>query len=168
MKRINTKTLVVMALLAAISIILARFFVVYLSSSIRISFGNIPILLASLLLGPLAGGLTGVVADVLGATLFSPFGYYPPLSIPPLLVGILPALLKPYLLKEINFWRVYLVILLTDLVASMGLTTYLLSGMYGTGFLELLVARGPIALMISVVEGIVVYILYKRLHKTLI
>lgn len=168
MKRINTKTLVLMALLAAVSIVLTRFLVVYLSSSVRISFGNIPIFLASLLLGPVAGGITGAVADILGATLFSPFGYYPPLTIPPVLVGILPALLKPFVLKTISLWRVYLIIFLTDLVASIGGTTYLLSVMYGTGYLELLVARGPVAFLVSIAEGITVYILYKRLHKAVL
>ena len=117
MKKINNKSLVIMALFAAISIILARFLVVYLSSSVRISFGNIPIILVSLLLGPVAGGLTAAVADILGALLFSPLSWYPPLTIPPVIVGILPAVLKPVLLKKINFWRTYLIILITDLIA---------------------------------------------------
>ena len=168
MKRFHTKTLVLMALLAAISIVLTRFLVVYLSSSVRISFGNIPILLASLLLGPVAGGFTGAVADLLGATLFSPFGYYPPLTLPPVLVGVLPALFKPILLNKISFWRIYLIIVLTDLVASIGLTNYLLSHMYGTGYLALLAARGPVAILVSIAEGVTVYILYKRLHHTIL
>lgn len=167
MKKRNTKTLVLMALFAAISIILARFLVIWLSNSVRISFGNIPILLASLLLGPVAGGLTGAVADILGAALFSPFGYYPPLTIPPVLVGVLPALLKPALLKGVKLWRIYLIILITDLITGIGLTTYILSGMYGTGYLELLTVRAPIALAVSVIEGLVVYILYKRLNEEL-
>lgn len=164
MKKINTRTLMLMALFAAISIILTRFLVVYLSSSARISFGNIPIILASLLLGPLAGGLTAAIADILGALLFSPLSWYPPLTIPPVLVGILPALLKPYILKEINFIRVYILILITDIIASIGLSTFLLSRLYGTGYLELLVVRAPLALAISIAEAIVVSILYKRLN----
>jgi ECF transporter S component (folate family) len=165
MKKINNKSLVIMALFAAISIILARFLVVYLSSSARISFGNIPIILVSLLLGPVAGGLTAAVADILGALLFSPLSWYPPLTIPPVIVGILPAVLKPVLLKKINFWRIYLIILITDLIAGIGLTTYLLSKLYGTGYFELLAVRAPIALTVSIVEGLTVYILYKRLAK---
>jgi len=165
MKRINTKTLMLMALFAAVSIILTRFLVVYLNSSVRISFGNIPIILASLLLGPLAGGLTAAVADILGALLFSPLSWYPPLTISPVIVGVLPALLKPYTLKEANFINIYLIILLTDLVAGIGLTTYLLSGLYGTGFLELLAVRAPLSLAVSIAEGIVVSILYKRLYN---
>jgi ECF transporter S component (folate family) len=167
MKKISTRNLVLMALLAAVSIVLTRFLVVYLTNTIRVSFGGIPIILASLLLGPVAGGITGAVADVLGASLFSPFGYYPPLTIPPVIVGILPALLKPWLLKEVRYWRILVIVLITDLIAHVGLTTYLLAGMYGTGFLELLVVRLPVSLAIAVVESILVYGLYKRLPSRL-
>ncbi|MGI6734134.1 MAG: folate family ECF transporter S component [Anaerovoracaceae bacterium] len=168
MKKFNTKTLILMALFAAISIILSRFMVIWLTQSARISFGSIPILLASLLLGPVAGGFTGAVADIVGATLFSPFPWYPPLTIPPILVGVLPALLKPLLLKEIRIWRIYVIIFITNLVTSIGLTTWLLSGLYGTGYLELLVLRAPIAIVVTVLEGLIVYLLYKRLDKELL
>lgn len=167
MKKFNTKTLILMALFAAISIILARFMVIWLTNSVRISFGGIPILLAGLLLGPIAGGFTGAVADIVGATLFSPFPWYPPLTLPAVLVGILPGLLKPLLLKEVRLWRVYLIIFLTNIVTSIGLTTWLLSGLYGTGYFQLLVVRAPISLAVAVVEGLVVYILYVRLNKEL-
>ncbi len=167
MKKLNTKTLILIALFAAISIILSRFLVVWLTNSVRISFGNIPILLAGLLLGPVAGGFTGAVADIIGASLFSGYSWYPPLTIPPIIVGILPALLKPVFLKETRISRVYLIVFLTDIVAGLGLTTWLLTGLYGTGFLELLLLRAPVSLAVAVVEGLVVYILYKRLAKEL-
>lgn len=165
MKQFPTRTLVLVALFAAVSIILSRFFVFYLSNSVRISFGMIPVILISLLAGPLAGAFTGGVADILGAALFSPLGWYPPLTISPVLFGVFPALLKPLLMKKVTFVRVYLVVLLADVFISMGLTTYLLSGLYGTGYLELLAVRVPVTLAVSVCEGIVVYILYKRLRK---
>ena len=167
MKKISTRNMVLMALLVAVSIVLTRFLVIYLTNTIRVSFGGIPIILASLLLGPVAGGITGAVADILGASLFSPFGYYPPLTLPPVIVGILPALLKPWLLKEVRYWRILVIVLITDLVAQIGVTTYLLAGMYGTGFMELLVVRLPVSLAIAVVESILVYGLYKRLPSRL-
>lgn len=165
MKKINTKTLILMALFASISIVLSRFMVIWLTNTSRISFGSIPIILAGLLLGPLAGGLTGAVADIVGATLFSGLGWYPPLTIPVILSGIIPALLRPYLLKRITLWRVYLVIILTNLLTSIAVTTWLLSKLYGTGYFELLVLRAPISAAVAAVEGIVIYILYKRLIK---
>lgn len=163
MKKINTKTMVMMALFAAVSIVLGRFLVIYLSNSVRISFGNIPVILAGLLLGPLAGALTGAISDILGALLFSPLSWYPPLTISPMLAGLLPALLKPCLLKDIKLGRIFAIILITDVITSIGITTYLLSGLYGTGYLELLAIRAPLSIIIAVIESIVVYWLYKRL-----
>lgn len=165
MKKLGTRKLVLMALLVAISIILARFFVFYLTSTIRISFGSVPIILAGLLLGPVAGGITGAVADILGATLFSPLGYYPPLTLPAILVGVIPALLKPYFLKEMKFYRMLLLVFVTKIVTSIGLTTLLLSRLYGNPFLAILFPRVPVSLLIAAVEAILVFVLYKRLHK---
>lgn len=167
MKRLNTKTFILMALFASISIVLARFMVIWLTNSARISFGNIPIMLASLMFGPLAGGLTGAVADIVGSVLFSGLGWYPPITIPVVLAGVIPALLKPIFLKEVTIGRIYLIVILTNIVLSIGLTTWLLSGLYGTGYLELLAIRAPLTLAVTVVEGLVVYILYKRLIKQL-
>lgn len=164
MKKISTRNLVLMALLAAVSIVLTRLLGFYLTNTIRISFGSIPIILASLLLGPAAGAITGAVADVVGASLFSPFGYYPPLTIPPVLLGLLPGLLKPVLLKELKLWRMYVLVLICDLVAGAAVTTFLLAGMYGTTFLALLPVRLPVVLAVSVVEALAVFVLYKRLR----
>jgi riboflavin transporter len=164
-KRINTRALVLIALFAAISIVLTRFLVVYLSNSVRISFGMIPVILASLLLGPLAGAFTGGVADILGSVLFSPLGWYPPLTISPVLIGILPALLKPLILKKVSIARIALIILLSEFLTSMTVTTYLLSGLYGTPYLDLLAVRAPIAIAISAVETVLIFVLYKRLKK---
>jgi ECF transporter S component (folate family) len=163
--KINTRTLILIALFAAISIILARFFVVYLTNSLRISFGNIPIILASLLLGPIAGGLTAAIADILGASLFSPLSWYPPLTISPVIVGILPALLKKRVLHKVTIWRLYIIIFITNLITSIGITTYLLSKLYGSPYLSLLAVRAPLSILVSIIEGLVVYILYKRLMK---
>ena len=165
MKRINTRALVLIALFAAISIILTRFLVIYLSDSVRISFGMIPVILASLLLGPIAGAFTGGVADILGSVLFSPLGWYPPLTISPIIVGILPALLKPFILKKVSLSRMALIILFSEFLVSMTVTTYLLSGLYGTGYLSLLAVRAPVAIAVSAVDAVLVYILYKRLKK---
>jgi len=165
MKKFSTKALVLTALFAAVSIILSRFLVIYITSSARISFGMIPIILTSLLLGPIAGGLAGGLADFLGATLFSPLGWYPPLAVSPILVGILPGLLKPLLLKKVNLGRIGLVVFCSEFLVSIFVTTTILSKLYGTGYLQLLTVRGPIALGVLVVNSLLVYLLYKRLVK---
>lgn len=57
--------------LIALAIILQRFFVIPFGvpSLYRISLGNIPIIMASLFLGPLFGGLVGAASDLIGIAL---------------------------------------------------------------------------------------------------
>ncbi|MCD8195203.1 MAG: hypothetical protein LUD22_02790 [Coprobacillus sp.] len=61
---------------------------------LRISFGGCAvIILASLLLGPLFGGVVGVFSDVFGYLIFdmSAYGYFPQITLIYLLLGVLPS-----------------------------------------------------------------------------
>ena len=75
------------ALLAALSIVLGK----YLSIStplFRLSFENLPILMAGIFLGPLAGGIVGGVADLLGCVLVG-YTINPIITLGGILVGVL-------------------------------------------------------------------------------
>ena len=64
--RIATKTIAYCALLAAVSIIMARLLSYAQPGGVRWSLDKFPLFLAGMLFGPLAGGLTGFVADFTG------------------------------------------------------------------------------------------------------
>lgn len=64
--RSNTKTIIRLALLAAISIVLGKYLQIAIGDSIRISFENLSIIFAGFVYGPFAGLLCGVVADIVG------------------------------------------------------------------------------------------------------
>lgn len=59
-------------LFIALSVILQRFLVIPfgMPSLYRLSLGNVPIIMASLFLGPIYGAIVGAASDLLGATLF--------------------------------------------------------------------------------------------------
>jgi len=63
------RVLVIAALLAALSIVLGKYLAFNITQAIRISFENLPILIAGILFGPLIGALVGVVADLVGCVL---------------------------------------------------------------------------------------------------
>ena len=64
----NPRALCLAALLAAMSMILGKFLQIPtpFAEFVRISFENLPVILAGILLGPIAGAMTGVVADLVG------------------------------------------------------------------------------------------------------
>ncbi len=108
-KYLPTKTLVVISLLTGLSIILTRVFSVTVPlaglPALRIGFGSIPIIISGILFGPLAGALTGAVADVLGFMINSLGGaYFPGFTISAALAGVIPGIVYKYAdNKTINF-----------------------------------------------------------------
>ena len=65
----TTRQLVFMALMVALSIVLGKFMAINITEMIRISFENLPIILAAVILGPLQGATVALAADLLGCFL---------------------------------------------------------------------------------------------------
>jgi ECF transporter S component (folate family) len=97
----KTKNLIILSLFSAISIVLTRFLAFYIpffgSNDVRISLGDVPIMLAGLIFGPIAGALTGAVSDVIGATMFPAGPFFPGFTLSAMLAGAIPGLLQPFL-----------------------------------------------------------------------
>ena len=97
----NVRTLVSCALLAAVSVVLARFIIPMPNETTRFSIEAVPIFLAGMLFGPLPGALVGFVADFVGC-LFSGYGYNPMFCVPPILYGLCAGLFQPLLLVDVQ------------------------------------------------------------------
>ena len=65
-RSMSTRALAYCALLAAISVVLARLIIPMPNASTRFSIEAVPIYLAGMLFGPMAGGLVGFSADLVG------------------------------------------------------------------------------------------------------
>lgn len=144
--RLNIRVLPVLAMLVAVSIIFTRTMAVMLpvggAMTLRLSFGEIPIILAGIIFGPLAGFLTGIAADLLGY-MINTFGaaFIPGLTLSAGLTGMLPGLLLRNVGKEITFWRLLGAIALTEVLVSICLNTFWLSLAFGVPMAALLPAR---------------------------
>ena len=93
--------LVYSAVLAALSVVLARLVSLVPSESARFSIESIPIFLAGAFFGPFVGGLVGFTSDLVGC-LFSPFGYNPAFCVPAVLYGVFGGLFRFRLAKSKN------------------------------------------------------------------
>ena len=105
----NVKTLVFMALLIAMHLVLTRVLVIDLGAY-RISVGSVCTILAGLWLGPVAGGVCGLCADIIGCFMKG-YAVNPFITVAAILWGVLPALAKPFFANrkktgkvETNFW----------------------------------------------------------------
>ena len=100
----SVRTLVCCALLAAISVVLARLLIPMPNATTRFSIEAIPIFLAGMLFGPVPGALVGFVADMVGC-LFSGYGYNPIFCIPPILYGLAGGFFQAMLVKKFTVGR---------------------------------------------------------------
>ena len=114
--------LVMMALLVAIQIILARYLSIQ-SEMFRVSFETIPLALAGMWMGPLAGVIVALVSDILGTVLSGIGLYFPPLSLGPATFAFLCGVSTKYIFRSSlaetkDGWKVILVTILAGIINS--------------------------------------------------
>ena len=167
-KLLTTKMIVTLGLLVAMSVILERLLGFMPTENIRIAFGNLPIVIAGLLFGPIAGGLVGLLSDFLGTTLFSPFPWFAPMALTPILMGVVPPLLGMLMKKRTNLGTFIAMILPAEIIGPMIWSSFSLQLLNGAPFLPNMIFRAPFKVAIAVVDILMIFLLYKSgLFRTL-
>lgn len=166
-KAIRLKAVTVGAMMAALSIILERVLPITPPSNvidIRITLSNVPIILTSVLVSPIAGALCGVVSDIIGCFI-SGYAPFPLLTLAPLVMGLLPGIAMGKK-GSYSFVRVLLAVTVTHILASVLITTIGLCVMKGAPFIPMLITRLPSCGINLVIDVALVYLLLKSpLHK---
>ena len=163
-RTVTTRKLAYCALLAAVSIVMARLLSFATPDGIRWSADKFPLFLAGMLFGPLAGGMTGFVADLLGSLI--QFGFNPFLCPPAILYGVFGGLFRWFLVKKFSVLRLgaaYLcpVVLGSILYQSCALSCFYFSGTFGAGVLYYLGTRTFQFSIMLVVEVLLITTLMK-------
>lgn len=116
----SVRRLTVMAMMTALTIIVARFCAIPINEGLRLSFESIPVILTAVWMGPISGMLVGGLADLVG-TLINAYGgaYFPPLTVTPMLIGLISGLMAKYVFRnELNFAKMLAVVLTADIIGS--------------------------------------------------
>ena len=161
----NTRVLAVCALLAAISVVLARLIIPMPNESTRFSIEAVPMFIAGMLFGPIPGALVGFTADLVGC-LFSGYGYNPLFCVPPILYGLCAGLFRPLLLKKTNLLTIALGFLPAVVFGSILYQSWSLAFVYGGDafevyFLAKLAARSIQFAVTFVLDVLIVWLLYR-------
>lgn len=143
---LSTRRIANLGVLTAVSIVLTRVFGFIIPvagvGALRISFGEIPLILAGIIFGPWAGAVTGVASDLIGYAINSHGGaFFPGFALSAALTGLIPGLLLHKCRENLLWWQVGVTVLLTDLVTGVFLNTLWLTILYGKGFFVILPAR---------------------------
>lgn len=166
-KRImTTKTLAYCALLAALSVVLARLIIPMPNVTTRFSIEAVPIYLAGMLFGPMAGALVGFSSDLVGC-LFSGYGYNPLFCLPPILYGVFGGLLRRWLMGKPSLPRLAVsflppVVLGSILWQSAALSyVYNSKGSFQASLVYFLSTRTVQFAMTLVLDVLIIYLLMK-------
>ena len=162
----KTRTLVTCALLAAITVVLARLVIPMPNATTRFSIEAVPVFLAGMLFGPIPGMLVGFAADAVGC-LFSGYGYNPLFCVPPLLYGLCGGLFRPLLARKMNIGTIALAFLPAVALGSILYQSWSLAfvynakGTFKASFLYFLSTRSVQFAVTFVLDVLIVWALYK-------
>ena len=160
--KVAIKALVYCAMLAAVSVVMARVLCFATPDGVRWSLDKFPLFLAGMFFGPVMGALTGFVADFTGSLM--QFGFNPLLCPPAILYGLFGGLLRRYLQKNTSVLRIgvsYLcpVVIGSILYQSCMLAKLYFDGTFANGLVYYLSTRSIQFSIMLVAETLIIYTL---------
>ncbi len=163
----NPRALCLAALLAAMSLILGKFLQIPtpFAEFVRISFENLPVILAGIALGPLAGAMTGAVADLVGCLAYG-YSINPLITLGAASVGLVAGVVSWLLARTPLLCRLSLSAVAAHLVGSVGIKTAGIAAWYlskyDLGYFELMLWRLLNYTIIAVLEIAILYALLRH------
>ena len=162
----NPRAMCLAGLLAAMSLILGKFLQIPtpFAEFVRISFENLPVILAGLALGPLAGAMTGAVADLVGCLAYG-YSINPLITLGAASVGLVAGALGWILSRAPLLCRISVSAIVAHLVGSVGIKTAGIAAWYlskySLGYVELMLWR---LLNYTIIAALEIAILYALLR----
>ncbi len=154
-------------ILSAMSIILGKFLQIPnpFQDFIRISFENLPIIIAGFSLGPIAGALVGTVADLIGCVLYG-YSINPIITVGAASVGLVSGFIANYIVKKPLLLKVVASTVAAHIVGSVliksaGLAVWYLSK-YELGYWEFVAWRLLNYALVATAECIIIYLLLRN------
>lgn len=155
------KKLVLAGVFAAISIVLGKLFAFNIGELFRVSFENLPIILAGIAMGPLFGAAVGLVADITGCLIVG-YTINPVIVAGAVAIGFFSGLIFRIGKVQTMKIRALLSVLGAHIVGSVIIKTLGLAWFYGTDFWTLVLYRTLNYALIIVLEYTIIYILMKN------
>lgn len=147
----RTRFLVLLSVLVALQIILARF-CSFNAWNVRIGLGFIPVALAGIFFGPLPAAFVAALSDFLGAILFPTGVYFPGFTLTAACTGVSFGF---FLHNKLQLPRILMSVALNQLVCSLCMNTLWISILYGSSFAALLQVRILQVIVIAPVQIII-------------
>ena len=155
----DVRAIVAMALFIALSIVFGKFLAFNLTSSIRISFENLPIIIAGVAFGPVAGAVVASVADLIGCILVG-YTINPMITMGAVTIGLLAGLFG-----KINcnrFLKSILVVVPAHIVGSIIIKTIGLYVYFKLPFWLTIASRAGVYAITAIAEIAIINIIFSQ------
>lgn len=161
----TAQKLTIMALMIALSIVLGKYLAINVTTMIRISLENLPIIISAIALGPIGGGLVALVADILGCILVG-YEINPIVTLGAVSLGVICGLIYKYTPLLGTVKRLALSVMVAHLIGSVtiktvGLAAFYLAN-YNMGFGTLFFIRLGTYFVTGTVEALIISLLLKN------
>lgn len=159
-KKLSVDSMVKASMLTGLSIVLSRYFGIFITPTMKFSFGSLPLIISGMMLGPFLGALSGLTADLIGVMINA--GGVPHLgfTLRSVLTGMIPAFISSYCRKKNISLKIEILLIVVFVfgINHMFLTPLWLSQLYETPYMVLLVSRAPKLLLDGVINYILLYV----------
>jgi len=159
-KQINTLTL--SAMLTAMSVLVGIFcknFLNFGGGLFRVTFENLPIILAGLLFGPGVGAVVGIATDLISYFLSSQI--YPPnliVTLGAMSIGLISGVISKFIIKKRGYVQIIVSAAFAHLIGSVVIKSIGLFTFYGWAIMW----RIPLYLIVAPIEIMLMCMLYKN------
>lgn len=151
-KHPNIQSIALCAILSALSILMGKYLAINIGESIRLSFENLPILIAGFYLGPLAGAAVGIVADLVGCLLVG-YSINPIITLGAAAIGTLSGISGTFQCKS-RFKKALITVISAHVIGSVLIKTVGLVIFYKMPFLATLGWRALTYVIIAIPETV--------------
>ncbi len=162
----STKGIAFMAVMIALSIILGKLLAINITVMFRISLENLPILLTAIALGPVAGGVVALVADILGCVIVG-YEINPIVTLGAIALGVICGIIcRQRTLSKKWAWKLIIAVYTAHffgsiLIKTLGISSFYLSN-YDMGFMTLFFIRLGIYVITAAIEIGIISLLLKN------
>lgn len=153
--------LAVSAMLAAMSIVCGKYLAIPVGNVMRFSFENLPIILSGMMFGPVAGALTGVVADLFGCLLVG-YTINPIVTLGAFFIGFISGLICKHASAKHDVLKIALCVIFSHIVGSVVIKTFGLAAFYSFPVYVLMAWRALNYLIVAIAEIIVLHFISKN------
>lgn len=157
----NVRVMIISGLLVAMSIVFGKFLAFNITDAIRISFENLPVIMAGIFFGPFVGGAVGLGADVIGSILKG-YSINPIVSLGAMSIGIISGFVSMKFFRKNQTLNIAFSVGFAHLIGSIIIKSAGLHFLPPLMPFSLLIYRIPTYIGIGLLEFFIIYMLLKN------